>query len=230
MKCLIVDDNTMARTVLRNMVKQIDDLVIRGEYATAIDAFNHLQREEVDLLLLDVEMPGMTGLELIKSLKKPPLAILITAKSDYAVDGFQLQVVDYLVKPITLARLLQSIKRAETWLKRSTENTAATNPDYFFARVNNQLTRIDFENILFLQAMGDYVLIVTPNKKFPVHSTMKSLESKIPSPQFVRIHRSYIVHLSKIANLEENSLQIGDHIIPVSERYKPDLLEKMNVL
>ena len=91
MKCLIVDDNTMARTVLRNMVKQIDDLVIRGEYATAIDAFNHLQREEVDLLLLDVEMPGMTGLELIKSLKKPPLAILITAKSDYAVDGFHFE-------------------------------------------------------------------------------------------------------------------------------------------
>ena len=176
MKCLIVDDNTMARTVLRNMVKQIRELEICGEYAAAIDAFNHLQKESVDLLLLDVEMPGMSGLELIESLSNPPLVILITAKTDYAVQGFQLQVVDYLVKPITLPRLLQAVNRAEEWkLSDSKSIQFAESKNYFFARINNQLIRIDWDDILFLQAMGDYVVIVTPGKKMPVHSTLKAL-------------------------------------------------------
>lgn len=231
MKCLIVDDNTMARTVLRNMVKQIRELEICGEYAAAIDAFNHLQKESVDLLLLDVEMPGMSGLELIESLTNPPLVILITAKTDYAVQGFQLQVVDYLVKPITLPRLLQAVNRAEEWkLSDSKSIQFAESKNYFFARINNQLIRIDWDDILFLQAMGDYVVIVTPGKKMPVHSTLKALEKKIPENRFTRVHRSYIVQVSKIVNLEENSIQINEHLIPVSERYKSELMEKMNVL
>jgi len=230
-KCLIVDDNTMARTVLRNMVKQIRELEICGEYAAAIDAFNHLQKESVDLLLLDVEMPGMSGLELIESLTNPPLVILITAKTDYAVQGFQLQVVDYLVKPITLPRLLQAVNRAEEWkLSDSKSIQSAESKNYFFARINNQLIRIDWDDILFLQAMGDYVVIVTPGKKMPVHSTLKALEKKIPENRFTRVHRSYIVQVSKIVNLEENSIQINEHLIPVSERYKSELMEKMNVL
>jgi len=230
-KCLIVDDNTMARTVLRNMVKQIRELEICGEYAAAIDAFNHLQKESVDLLLLDVEMPGMSGLELIESLSNPPLVILITAKTDYAVQGFQLQVVDYLVKPITLPRLLQAVNRAEEWkLSDSKSIQSAESKNYFFARINNQLIRIDWDDILFLQAMGDYVVIVTPGKKMPVHSTLKALEKKIPENRFTRVHRSYIVQVSKIVNLEENSIQINEHLIPVSERYKSELMEKMNVL
>lgn len=231
MKCLIVDDNTMARTVLRNMVKQIKELEICGEYAVAIDAFNHLQKESVDLLLLDVEMPGMSGLELIESLTNPPMIILITAKSDYAVQGFQLQVVDYLVKPITLPRLLQAIARAEEWQdSEPKQHRSPESKNYFFARVNNQLTRVDWDDVLYLQAMGDYVVIVTPGKKLPVHSTLKAIEKKIPEHLFTRVHRSYIVQISKIANLEENSLQINEHLIPVSERYKADLMEKMNVL
>jgi len=226
-----VDDNTMARTVLRNMVKQIRELEICGEYAAAIDAFNHLQKESVDLLLLDVEMPGMSGLELIESLSNPPLVILITAKTDYAVQGFQLQVVDYLVKPITLPRLLQAVNRAEEWkLSDSKSIQFAESKNYFFARINNQLIRIDWDDILFLQAMGDYVVIVTPGKKMPVHSTLKALEKKIPENRFTRVHRSYIVQVSKIVNLEENSIQINEHLIPVSERYKSELMEKMNVL
>jgi len=226
-----VDDNTMARTVLRNMVKQIRELEICGEYAAAIDAFNHLQKESVDLLLLDVEMPGMSGLELIESLSNPPLVILITAKTDYAVQGFQLQVVDYLVKPITLPRLLQAVNRAEEWkLSDSKSIQSAESKNYFFARINNQLIRIDWDDILFLQAMGDYVVIVTPGKKMPVHSTLKALEKKIPENRFTRVHRSYIVQVSKIVNLEENSIQINEHLIPVSERYKSELMEKMNVL
>lgn len=221
----------MARTVLRNMVKQIRELEICGEYAAAIDAFNHLQKESVDLLLLDVEMPGMSGLELIESLTNPPLVILITAKTDYAVQGFQLQVVDYLVKPITLPRLLQAVNRAEEWkLSDSKSIQFAESKNYFFARINNQLIRIDWDDILFLQAMGDYVVIVTPGKKMPVHSTLKALEKKIPENRFTRVHRSYIVQVSKIVNLEENSIQINEHLIPVSERYKSELMEKMNVL
>ena len=173
----------------------------------------------------------MSGLELIESLTNPPLVILITAKTDYAVQGFQLQVVDYLVKPITLPRLLQAVNRAEEWkLSDSKSIQSAESKNYFFARINNQLIRIDWDDILFLQAMGDYVVIVTPGKKMPVHSTLKALEKKIPENRFTRVHRSYIVQVSKIVNLEENSIQINEHLIPVSERYKSELMEKMNVL
>ncbi|MCB0567084.1 MAG: response regulator transcription factor [Phaeodactylibacter sp.] len=231
MTCLIVDDNPLARLALRNMASEIEGLQLAGECESAIDAFNFLQKTPADLLLLDVELPGMSGLELLKSLDHQPLAILITSKTDYAVEGFDLQVVDYIVKPVALPRLLKAVQRAmERFEAHYPPGAEELGPSYLFARVNNQLLRIDFDDVLFVQALGDYVVFQTADKKHPVHLTMKAVEERLPPSRFLRVHRSYIVALNKIANLEQNSLLVGKHIVPVSENYKGELMQKLNVI
>ncbi|MCB0553327.1 MAG: response regulator transcription factor [Phaeodactylibacter sp.] len=231
MTCLIIDDNPLARLALRNMASEIEGLELAGECESAMEAFNFLQKDPADLLLLDVEMPGMSGLELLKNLEHQPLAILITSKADYAVEGFDLQVVDYIVKPVALPRLLKAIQRAqERYEAQQLATLQELGPSYLFARVNNSLLRIDFDDILFVQALGDYVVFQTADKKHPVHLTMKALEERLPSNRFLRVHRSYIVALDKISNLEQNSLQVGKHIVPVAETAKGELIRKLNVL
>ena len=231
MTCLIVDDNPMARLALRNMVDNIETLHSVGECENAMEAFNFLQKKPAELLLLDVEMPGMSGLELLQSLEIKPQVILITAKRDYAVEGFELEVVDYIVKPVTMPRLLKAVQRAGDQLSvQSNADFHDLGTDHLFVRVDNQLIRIGFDDILFLQALGDYVAFQTDKKKYLVHLTLKSIEEKLPEERFMRVHRSYIIAVDKIENLEQNSLKIGQHIIPVSESNKKKLMEKLNVL
>ena len=231
MTCLIIDDNPLARLALRNMASEIEGLQLAGECESAMEAFNFLQKNPADLLLLDVELPGMSGLELLKSLDHQPLAILITSKTDYAVEGFDLQVVDYIVKPVALPRLLKAVQRAmERFEAQHPASAEELGASHLFARVNNQLLRIDFDDVLFVQALGDYVVFQTTGKKHPVHLTMKAVEERLPASRFLRVHRSYIVALNKIANLEQNSLLVGKHIVPVSENYKGELMQKLNVI
>ena len=231
MTCLIIDDNPLARLALRNMASEIEGLQLAGECESAMEAFNFLQKNPADLLLLDVELPGMSGLELLKSLDHQPLAILITSKTDYAVEGFDLQVVDYIVKPVALPRLLKAVQRAmERFEAQHPASAEELGASHLFARVNNQLLRIDFDDVLFVQALGDYVVFQTADKKHPVHLTMKAVEERLPPSRFLRVHRSYIVALNKIANLEQNSLLVGKHIVPVSENYKGELMQKLNVI
>ena len=231
MTCLIVDDNPMARLALRNMTSDIGNLELVGECDSAVQAYNFLNKTPVDLLLLDVEMPGMSGLDLLKSLDHPPLVVLITAKSDYATESFDLEVVDYIVKPVTQPRLLKALHRAgERHNALQVMQSQGDDTTYLFVRVNNQFMRIDFDDILFVQAMGDYVKFQTAQKMHAVHMTMKAAEDRLPVDRFMRVHRSYIVALNKIESLEQNSIQIDTHVIPVSENFKQTLLERMNVL
>ncbi|MBI1225976.1 MAG: response regulator [Bacteroidetes bacterium] len=231
MTCLIIDDNPLARLALRNMLADVEDLQLIGECDSAVQAFNFLQKTPADLLLLDVEMPGMNGLEFLKSLEHQPMTILITSKTEYAVDGFELQVVDYIVKPVALPRLLKSVQRAkERHEPQQPAQVHELSTNHLFARVNGQLLRIDFAEILFVQALGDYIVFQTADKKHPVHLTMKAVEERLPTDQFVRVHRSYIVSVDKISNMEQNSLQIGKHVVPVSESLKAELMRRMNVI
>lgn len=221
MNCLIVDDNPMARLALRNMVSDIEDLQLAGECESAIQAYNFIQKTPTDLLLLDVEMPGMSGLDLLGSLEEQPLVILITSKTDYAVEGFDLEVVDYIVKPVSMPRLLKAVQRAKDRnVAHSPANLHEMGADHLFVRVENQLIRIDFKDILFVQALGDYVVFQTEKKKYPVHLTLAAVEEKLPAEHFIRTHRSYLIAIDKIENVEQNSLQIAQHIIPVSESNK----------
>ena len=225
----------MARLALHNMVLEVQDLQLVGECTNASEAFNFLQKQSVDLVFLDVEMPGMTGLELIRTLKATPLFILVTSKKEYALEGFDLRVVDYIVKPVLLPRFLTAVQHAlELFARRKPEplpeKEASGHPEFLFARVNNQLVRIDYDLILYVQALGDYVTIVTAAKKYTVHLTLKAVEERLPAARFARVHRSYMVALEKVTSIEENSIWVNKEMVPVSEGYKAAFLKKINII
>jgi two-component system LytT family response regulator len=234
MKCLIVDDNKMARTAIKLLIDQVDFLELTHECETPVEAFNYLKSEEIDLVFLDVEMPGMTGVELIKNLEKRPIIILITSKKDYAIEAFELNVADYIVKPVDLPRFTKAIARAkELWdAKREVTNVVKKDKDkeYIFARSNNILAKIKINDIKYIQAMGDYVNIFTDDKRYTVHITLKGIEEKLPPDKFYRLHRSYITSLNHIDNIEESTAYIGKHPLPIGEQFKKDLLKKLNLI
>jgi len=232
MNCIIVDDNKMARTAVKQLIEQVDFLNLKEVCATSLEAFNYLKKEEVDLVFLDVEMPGMTGIELVRNLKKRPIIILVTAKKDYAVEAYELNVADYIVKPVTLSRFVTAVDRAKE-LFESRDKKLEINEkekDFIFVRSNSLLTKIKIKDIIYIQALGDYVNIFTADKHFAVHITLKGMEAKLNGDKFFRLHRSYIVSVDCIDNVEENTVCIGKHLIPIGEQFKKDLLKKLNLI
>ncbi len=238
MNCLIIDDNPMARLALRELVSGIDFLEIAAECESAGAAFNQMEKSPIDLLFLDVEMPGISGIELLDSLDSPPLTIMITSKRDYAVEAFDLRVVDYLVKPVSPARFHAAVRRAKEMFDRaSLPATTAPSPpatsdqSAIFIRSENHLVRIPFDELLFVSALGDYTIFQTAAKRHTVHSTMKAVEEALPPTRFMRVHRSHIVNLEKIETIGDGtSLQIGKQIVPVGEAFKPVLMQRLNFL
>jgi DNA-binding LytR/AlgR family response regulator len=231
MDVLIVDDNKIARLTMQQLASQVKDIVVVGECASAMDAYNLLQEQHVDLILLDIEMPGMTGLELIKNLgNKRPVIIFTTAKEQYAVEAFELNVADYLVKPVTPARFIQAIDKARAMLQSNTEEYKLNDDEFIFIRDSNIIRRLKLDDILFAEAMGDYVKLFTPQKFFAIHTTLKAVEERLPSSKFIRVHRSYIVSLGKIDTVQDGALVINDKSVPVADAYRAALNKRMNIL
>jgi len=231
MTCIIVDDNIMARMAMKKIVEQVNGLSLIDECENAIEAYNLINKKPVDLLLLDIEMPGMTGLELTKNLgKKSPLIIFTTAKTNYAVDAFELNVVDYLVKPIDPARFLKAIEKVKEALESKRAEVEVKDKEFVFIKDNGVLKKISADDILYLEAMGDYVKIFTSQKFHIVHATLKSIEEKLSSSKFMRVHRSYIIALNKIDFIEEGVININGVAIPVADGYKNLLNSRLNLL
>lgn len=231
MKCIIVDDNKMARMALKQLVSQVSNLDLIAECNDAVEALDSLNTTEVDLLLLDIEMPGMTGLDLIKKLgNSKPLIIFTTAKKDYAVEAFELNVVDYLVKPIALPRFKQAVDKAQEALDSNKQEVKVEEQAFVFVKDNGILKRIAIDEILFLEAMGDYVKVHTSQKFHVVHATLKSIEEKLPSSKFLRVHRSYIVAINKIDYIQEGTISIGKTSVPVADTHKSSLNKRLNLL
>ena len=226
-----MDDNKIARMAMKQLVGQAANLELVAECTSAMEAYNYLNSTTIDLLLLDIEMPGMTGLELTKNLgNKKPLIIFTTAKTDYAVAAFELNVVDYLVKPISPARFLQAIERAFEAVASDKQEVKIENKDFIFIKDNGVLKKINVEDILFLEAMGDYVKVHTPQKFHVVHSTLKAIEERLPDNKFVRVHRSYIVALNKIDYIQDGIININKTTIPIADTYRSVLNKKLNLL
>jgi DNA-binding LytR/AlgR family response regulator len=231
MKCIIVDDNKIARMALKQLVSQVPSLELVAECNDAMEALNSFNNKQVDLLLLDIEMPDMSGLDLIKKLgNKKPLIIFTTAKKDYAVEAFELNVVDYLVKPISLPRFTQAIEKATETIESNREEVKVEEQGFVFVKDNGVLKRISIDDILFLEAMGDYVKVHTAQKFHVVHATLKSIEEKLPISKFVRVHRSYIVAINKIDYIQEGTISIGKTTIPVADTHKTNLNKRLNLL
>lgn len=234
MNCILVDDNKMARTAIKLLIGQVDFLHLKQECATPLEAFNYLQTEDVDLVFLDVEMPGMSGIELVKNLEKRPIIILITSKKDYAVEAFELNVADYIVKPVTLSRFTMAVAKAKELFdnKDRIVEVNEKDKDYIFVRSNSILTKIQLNDIVYVQALGDYVNIHTQekDKRYTIHCTLKSMEEKLPSNKFYRLHRTYLVALDHIYTVEDNTAHVGENYLPIGEQYKKELLKKLNLV
>jgi DNA-binding LytR/AlgR family response regulator len=231
MNCLIVDDNKMARMAMKQLVNKIADLSLVAECTDAVEAYNIIKEQPVDLLLLDIEMPGMDGIELTKNLGQAgPLIIFTTSKKDYAVEAFELNVVDYLVKPVATPRFLQAVDKARETLASNKEQVKLEEKEFVFIRDSGILKRVSIDDILYMEAMGDYVKVFTPSKFHMVHTTLKSIEEKLPSSRFMRVHRSYIIALNKIDFIEEGVIRIGKTAIPVADAYRSVLNQRLNLL
>lgn len=231
MKCIIVDDNKMARMALKQLVSQVSSLELVAECNDAGEALDTLNSNHAEVLLLDIEMPGMTGLDLIKKLgNSKPLIIFTTAKTDYAVEAFELNVVDYLVKPIALPRFKQAVEKAQEAIDSNKQEVKVEEQGFVFVKDNGVLKRIAIDDILYLEAMGDYVKVHTSQKFHVVHATLKSIEEKLPSSKFIRVHRSYIVAINKIDYIQEGTISIGKTTIPVADTHKSNLNKRLNLL
>ena len=234
MNCIVVDDDKLARTAIKVLADQIDFLCLKQECTTPIEAFNYLKTEDVDLVFLDVEMPGMTGIELVKNIEKRPIIILITSKQEYALEAFELNVTDYLIKPVSLSRFTMAVSKAKELFDTKNHLLEINErcKDYIFVRSNSILTKIQLNDILYIHALGDYVNIYTKekNKRFTVHCTLKTMEENLPANKFYRFHRSYLVALDYIETVKDNTIYIGKQYLPIGEQFKKELLKKLNLI
>lgn len=236
-RCLVVDDDPFAIQIIENCIANTPFLTSVGACESAISAAEFLRVQEVDLLLLDVEMPLMSGLELLRSLSVQPHVVLITGNPNYAVEAFEQDVIDYLVKPITYARFLRAAQKVRDAMDAAivtAEQTPLPPPDadFTFMKVDAKLVKIPFAEVLYVEALGDYVHVVTDSKKHIVYATMKAIESRFPESRFVRVHRSFIVNLSRITAIEDSTIYLGngpkEKQVPIGQTFTKDVFSRLN--
>ncbi len=225
MRCLIVDDDQMSRISLEALLQKVEDVEIAGICEDAMSAMEFLQTDKVDLIFLDIEMPALSGLDLVRTLDDLPLIIFVTAKREYAAEAFDFKdlVVDYLSKPVTLPRLVKAVNRAREVFDIASR--PHTGRDYFFIRTDGRLVRIDYADLQYLETVGDYVRFQTLDKGYLVHSSMKRLQQRFEHPDFVKVHRSFIVNLSHIVDIEDANLLIDKKVIPISRAHRAALIK-----
>lgn len=231
MNALIIDDNKIARTTIKQLAGKVSDITVVAECSDAMDAYNLLQSQPVDLLLLDIEMPGMSGLELTRNLvNRRPLIIFITSNREYAADAFDLSVVDYIIKPVTTTRFIQAIDKAREVLESNREEVKIKEGEFIFIRDSNIVRRLKLDDIIYAEAMGDYVKLYTPEKFYAIHTTLKAVEERLPASLFLRVHRSYLVAVNKIDTMDGGALVINGKPLPVADAYRAALNKRMNIL
>lgn len=226
MNCIIVDDDEMARTSLQMLCDKITDLEVDEIFENGIDAINWLKNHSTDVILLDIEMPDLTGMDLVKSVDDLPQIVFITGHTEYALEAFEHQVTDFVPKPVQYARLLKAVDR----VKELIDNVRNEDQNEIFVREEGRYVRLHLDDILFIESLGDYVKFITSEKNHIVHSTLKNIDDKIESNKFLKVHRSFIVNLTKIVDIEENNLVIKDKVIPVSRAHRPVLMKKIKTI
>lgn len=222
-ECLIVDDEPLSQEVIVDFVNACPELNLLGVCNNAIEAGERLQREKIDLLFLDINMPTLSGIGFIKTLKNPPLFILVTAYPEHALAGFEIDAVDYLLKPVSFERFRIAVNRVLDRISAKSENQVG----HLLLWANKKNYRVGFDEILYLEAQGDYVKFFTKNKNITVHGKMKDFIAQLPEKDFERIHKSYVISLSKVEYVEGNMVKVGDKKLPVSLTYKEHLLARL---
>lgn len=232
-KCLIVDDEPLAIEVIESHLSKFEQFELVGTCKNAFEAINVLQAQKVDLLFCDINMPEMKGTDLIKNLKDPPKIILTTAYREYALESYELNVLDYLLKPISFERFMQAINKFnESALVRSADisyhNSSDKKESFIYVREKHQVHKILSQNILSIESLGDYIKIITPNQKHSIRSTISSLEKMLSENEFLRIHRSFILNTKYITRFTANTIFIDDKEFPIGPSYKKEVFKVLN--
>lgn len=230
MTCLIVDDEPLARKGMKEYIDEIDFLELVAVCENPLKASSVLHKQKVDLLFLDIQMPKISGIEFLKTLADPPLVIFTTAFPEYALEGYSLDVLDYLLKPVSFDRFLKAVNKARDYhlLKHHSIVAEAENKaDYFFVKSAGKFEKIFFDDLLFAEALQNYVALHSTEKKMLSYLTLSSLEKQLPPGQFLKVHKSYIVSINKINSVEGNLIVIGDHHIPISRNLKDDIMARV---
>jgi DNA-binding LytR/AlgR family response regulator len=240
MKCIIVDDETAARAIINHLCSQLDTLEIIGEFQNAMQAIKFLNKNEVDLIFLDIHMPDFTGFDFIDTLRSPPKIILTTSDKNFGIEAFEYDcIIDYLVKPVLSPRFLKAIQKTESFTSivsasdpqvADSKNIKSNSKKELYVNIDRRLVKIDFEKISLVEAKGDYILIKTDGKNYTVHSTLKKIEEKLSDSSFLKVHRSYIININKIIDIEDNSILIAKDVIPISRSNRPELMKRLNLL
>ncbi len=229
--CLVVDDEPVAREILENLLAKINSVKVVACCKNAVEAFNVINSKKVDLIFLDINMPEISGLSFARSINKNIKIIFTTAYREYAVDGFDLQAVDYLLKPISFDRLLQAINKYlnETTVDNGlvSEEILAEKNDYIFVRSDRKMVKINFSEILFIESLSDYIKIHLKDKTVITRETLSNIEAKLPQTDFIKVHRSFIVSLANIDSFTNENMEIGKHQIPISRSYKNVVLGRL---
>lgn len=227
LSCIIVEDEPLARDFLRKYCDNSGLLEVKGTFPNAEEALTFLRTNEIELVFLDVEMPGANGFELLDQLLYMPKVVLTTSKTEYAYMAFQYKVSDYIKKPITYNRFLEAVNKVKSEIK---ETTVEASKEDVFIKADGKFIRLGYDDILFIESMGDYVKYITPVKTYLTHSTLKAVEEKMNKNSFMKVHRSYIVNLKKIKDIQDYSLVIENKVIPISKSLKTEVMERLNIM
>jgi len=225
--CLIVDDEPIARQGLAEHIRQVEFLNPIAECKSAIEAANWLQHKNVDLIFLDIQMPKLTGIDFVKNLAAPPLIIFTTAYSQYALEGYELDVLDYLVKPISFPRFLKAALKARDYIdaRIKTANNAAD--DFFFIKCDQRLEKIMIADVLYIEGMANYIIVHTKQKKYITYLTFKGIEEQLPPNMFIRIHKSYLVAITAIRSIDGAEVILDNSSLPLSKNYKEEVMDRI---
>lgn len=230
-RCLVIDDEPYARELLSEFIAKLPNLKLEGAYSSALGALPSLSKKTVDVIFLDIQMPDISGIDFLKTLDKRPCVIFTTAFSEYALEGFELDVVDYLLKPFDFNRFLKAVNKLTLRLEKSapgypSEKAQGRQPDFIFVKDGSKLVKVELKNILFIKGTREYVTIHTRDKKIMSLQTLKNLETELP-PEFIRVHNSYIVFIPSVGTITKNEVEIEGETIPIGITYKKNFLDRI---
>jgi len=219
--CIIVDDEPVARRILHEFVDQVPFMHLQGKFENAMKAETFLGNNDTDIMFLDIEMPKVSGLQLLQTIDKKPLVILTTAFPQYALEGYELEVIDYLLKPIAFNRFMKAVQKAKEYkqMQQATSVSQASS-SWLFVKSDKRIEKIELNDILYAETLGNYIIIHLQNKKIIAYLTLKSLESQLPANEFIKIHQSYLVNCSRINAIEGNDVKINETSLPISRNYR----------
>jgi DNA-binding LytR/AlgR family response regulator len=229
MKSIIIDDNEIALLATQQCVLKAEQIKLLKTFNNALQALSYIASNQVDLIFLDIEMPELNGIEFIKAMKHPhPLIVLTTSHPEFALEAYEHNVLDYLVKPIALPRFLNAVAKAQAMFEK--HNIDKIENDIIFIKKGNIIVKVNKSDVLWIEGLGDYVTLNTEKEKFIIHSTMHAIEQKFASNEFIRVHRSFIIRIDRINNIEDNCISYYDKFIPIGKTYREAVYKRLNLL